>query len=84
MVGTSEPAESWPNDTVAVETVERLRAKNTPTLDIVAVLIAAVPAALVPGVSVCVLTPLALQSAVTPEATNVELSEPLESEELIE
>jgi len=32
-VGTSVPADSCPNETVAVETVERLRAKNSPTLD---------------------------------------------------
>jgi hypothetical protein len=54
-----------------VLTVDKLRAKNSPTEDIVAVEIAAVLAAFVPGVMVCVLMPLLLQLAVTPEAINV-------------
>jgi hypothetical protein len=52
-----------------VTTVERLRAKKSPTLDSVAVLMADVPAAFVPGDSVNVVMPLAEQSAVTPDAT---------------
>jgi len=84
MVGTSEPADNCPKDTVAVVIVDRLRAKNSPTADMVAVLIATVPAAFVPGVSVCVVTPLLLQSAVTPDATNVELSEPRDSDAFME
>jgi hypothetical protein len=53
-----------------VATVDRFRAKNRPTLDIAAVVMAVVPAAFVPGVSVCVVMPLADISAVMPLATN--------------
>jgi hypothetical protein len=62
---------------VAVLTVLRLRAKNNPTLVSEAVLMATVPAALVPGAIVTVAIPLTLQSAVTPDATSVSLSGPL-------
>jgi hypothetical protein len=82
--GTIAPADSWPNETVAVVTVDKFRAKNKPTADMLAVLIATVPAAFVPGVSVCVLTPLLLQLAVTPEATKDELSAPRDNDALIE
>lgn len=83
-VGTSVPADSCPNDTVAVLTVERFLAKNMPTLVIDAVLMAAVPAALVPGVSVSVFTPLTAMLAVTPEAANVWPRLPLEMIALME